>query len=134
MRALKSWLPPIAWAAVIITASSDSFSSHQTHHWIQTIFGRPVPELVNEVIRKASHVIEYSILAALVWRADRRLAVGIACALAVASTDELRQSFTLYRGGSPWDVVLDVSAATLALLLLNRFATPAPAPAPNAPQ
>src|SRR5688572_22284457 len=106
MRLVKLWLPVIIWAVVILWASDDTFSSGQSSSWISALLGRDIPWGVNVAIRKLGHIVTYGILGALTWRADRRFAVGVVIALVVAVTDEWRQSLTLTRTGTPWDVVL----------------------------
>jgi VanZ family protein len=87
------------------------------------------PETIAAVqfaIRKAAHVTEYAVLAALLLRA---LHGGIRAvtfihaivALGVASTyaalDEYHQSFIASRTGSPIDVVIDASGALLGVVI-----------------
>jgi VanZ family protein len=80
------------------------------------------------LVRKLGHLTEYAVLAALWFRAfhtGRRLhpAPGALAALALsvawAIADELHQSFVPSRTGSPFDVMLDVTGAALALLALH---------------
>jgi VanZ family protein len=123
---LRYWLPLILWAVVILSASSGGFSSENSGRWLRLFFAGDVPDLVHFAIRKAAHVVEYAILAALGWRALRRtgsatrsaatVAAGaLGIALAVAVTDETLQSLSPLRTGSVWDVVLDLSGALLAV-------------------
>jgi VanZ family protein len=121
MRFLKQWFPVILWAAVIVGASSDTFSSDHTRHWLEVLLRRQLPDAVNYTVRKCSHVLEYAILGALAFRADRRLTVAIGVALAVSTIDELRQGFTLTRTGSPWDVVIDVCGGSLGAATFRRW-------------
>lgn len=119
MRFLRHWLPVIVWAALILSASGANFSSGASIILVQRFLGLSLSEMVNVIVRKAAHIIEYSVLAWLAWRAHRTLAVPIVIALAVASTDEWLQSRTVGRSGTVWDVLLDVSAAVLMTLLLS---------------
>jgi VanZ family protein len=119
MRLVRLWLPVILWAAVILSASNDSFSVHHSGGWLRRIFGREVPFTVHVAIRKSAHLLEYAILGALAWRADRRLAVALAVAALVAITDETRQSFTVSRTGSPWDVLLDISGGSVGVWVMR---------------
>jgi hypothetical protein len=121
MKLLTRWLPVVLWAAVIVSASTDSLSAHQSGQWLDTIFGTTVPWAFNVAIRKLGHITEYAILGALAWRADRRFVVALAVAVLVASIDETKQTFTATRTGTPWDVLLDACGATLGILLLRRF-------------
>lgn len=118
LRFLKAWLPVAIWAAVILSAANDSFSDDHTRHWLERALGRDLPEVVNVVVRKGGHVLAYALLGLLAWRAHRTLFVALLVAFVVASIDETLQARTLTRGGSVFDVLLDTSAALLALLLL----------------
>jgi VanZ family protein len=141
-RELNYWLPPIVWAAAILLASTDLFSGSNTAGVLQriavTIFGhRLAPETastINFFIRKTAHLIEYGILSALTFRALRgerqvrgekrswnpRWAIGaIVFATAIASIDEIRQSFVPSRVGSWHDVVVDAAGATIAQILIR---------------
>lgn len=116
------WASVAVWAAVILIAATDTFSANNSRTWLELVLGRPAPEILNSIIRKSAHVLEYGILGALAWRASRRLPVSLLVALAVASTDEFRQSFSPLRTGTPWDVLLDVCGAALGVWLYRLWA------------
>lgn len=118
MRLLKQWLPLIIWAGLILSTSNDQFSAAQSGGWLQELFG-DVPFVVHVALRKLTHVVGYGILGALAWRADRRWLVSLGISLLVAGTDECMQSRTAMRSGSPWDVLLDMIAAALAIGILR---------------
>jgi VanZ family protein len=135
-RELNYWLPPIVWAAAILLASTDLFSSSNTAGVVQrialTIFGHrfapATAETLNFFIRKTAHLTEYGILSALTFRALRgerrswnpRWAIGaIAFAAFIASIDEIRQSFVPSRVGTWHDVLLDTAGATIAQILIR---------------
>ena len=128
---LVYWLPAILWAAVILAASSDAFSSRQTggllQHLLTRLLGHPLPphqfHLLHIAIRKAVHLIDYFILGALFFRALRgeeggwrgRWAAGaVALAALVATADEWHQMFVPTRTGTGWDVLLDCVGALIA--------------------
>src|SRR5690349_8790493 len=121
MRLVKSWLPVIVWAALILSASNDTFSSDQSQGWLTKLLGHQVSYALNIAVRKAGHVVAYGILGALAYRADRRFAVAIAVALLVAATDEWKQSMTMSRTGTPWDVLLDCAGASIGALAARKF-------------
>jgi VanZ family protein len=85
------------------------------------------------VARKCAHVIEYTVLALLLWRALRSVpvlrtktlmvfgAVLLGCAVFAAS-DEFHQTFVKSRTASVRDVLLDVGGALLGLLIGLSFA------------
>jgi VanZ family protein len=135
-RLLTHWLPPIAWAAVILSASTDAFSAANTGGWLERIavwltghpFAPSTLEVMNFVMRKSAHLTEYGILGALVFRALRgdrtwwslRWAVGaIVLAACVASIDEIHQMFVPSRTGTWHDVLLDAAGATVAQVLIR---------------
>ena len=107
------------WSLLILSFSTDDFSYGTTAGWIDGLVGDS--DVANFLFRKAGHLLGYSILAVLAWRADRRFLPPLALAALVALTDETRQTFTQYRQGSPWDVVLDLAGATLTLALLRAW-------------
>ena len=117
MRLVKLWLPVVIWAAIILSASNDAFSADETGSFLDLLFGRPMPWAVNVAVRKGGHLLAYGILGALAYRANRRLAVAFGVVLLVASADEYSQGLTLTRTGSPWDVLLDLAGAALAVIV-----------------
>lgn len=132
---MRYWLPPIIWTAFILLASSDLFSASGTGQILRplldAVFGPLDDEaftLVHFAIRKSAHFAEYAILGALLFRALRRERSGwngswaagaMTLAAAVAITDESLQAFSALRDGSPADVVLDLTGAAAAQLLLR---------------
>jgi len=103
-------------------------------HWLFPELSKESIDTVVFVVRKASHVTEYAILALLLWRArrkpirndtrpwsgaDARFAVVIVALY--ASTDEFHQAFVPSRQASVWDVLLDTSGAALGILLLWAY-------------
>ena len=130
-----AWFWVVAWIAVVQTFSSDSFSATETSRFIGPLLRWLFPEAdadsvaaVHFAIRKASHFVEYAILALLALRAfctsfDRPLAwlaaASLALALGVAVVDEGRQAATEKRTGALSDVALDMSGAAMALLLVG---------------
>lgn len=134
-RQLNYWLPPLAWAAMILAASSDIFSASHTGGWIEIAIswlGRSLSpsalDLLNQILRKLGHVTAYGILSALSFRALRgerlrwnwRWAIGaIVMAALVASVDEYHQSFIPSRTGTWHDIVLDTAAAIVVQITIR---------------
>ena len=134
MTALR-FLPPLVWTGCIGWFSSDAWSAALTGRRILPLLHALLPwaapeslEALHWLIRKAAHLLEYSILAGL-WR--RALARGsttagwrlpLALSVLTAALDELHQSTTLTRGGSAADVLLDAIGSAAALLALGRRA------------
>jgi VanZ family protein len=124
----------------IFAGSTDAFSSGHTSRFIGPFLrwlspGLPDAAVESAVfwIRKAAHVTEYAVLAALWWRAlrwpvrrDPRpwswpvAGQALLGAALWAAADEIHQAFTSTRGASVRDVVLDAAGAALGILLLWR--------------
>lgn len=135
---LKYWLPPIAWAAVIFSASGDSGSNEHTSRFLGPLFHWLLPTLSPAAVadmvfavRKAAHVTEYALLGLLIWRACRqpvrndprawswrqaRLAGWLT--VLYAGTDEFHQLFVPSREARVQDVAIDACGAAAGLLLL----------------
>jgi VanZ family protein len=130
-QTLKYWLPVVLWAAVILyLGSSDAFSSESTQSTIREVVGAaPAQNLrrIDFTVRKFAHLVEYSILTVLAFRAVRKernafslrwAAKALGVTAAVASTDELLQSFLPFRSAELRDVALDCLAGVLTLILI----------------
>jgi VanZ family protein len=137
------WLPAILWAGLILLASSDWFSAAHTRSIIEGFFWWLFPSWTpysiykaHLVVRKCAHFFEYAVLGILVMRGFERnqtqgpstraarslrmtmLGVVLLCAM-VATIDEVHQHFVPSRTGSPYDVLLDATGSTVAMLLLT---------------
>ena len=110
---------------MILLSSSDSFASTETGGVLARLLGPHVSAetlaTINFLIRKAAHVVAYGILGALAWRAAGRAGVAMLIVLVVATVDEWHQSTTALRSGSPWDVLLDLAGAAIAISLGLRW-------------
>jgi VanZ family protein len=111
-RLASTWLPPLAWMAIIFAFSAQHGGGHL-----------PAAEIV---LRKLAHVTEYLILTLLLLRALHRTRVALAApvaivtALAYASSDEWHQSFVPGRTATPRDVAIDCIGIALATLAVAR--------------
>jgi VanZ family protein len=129
---LATWLPPVAWTAVVLVLSSATFSADNTGGVIDPLLAWLLPWLapstiatIHGLLRKVAHVTEYTVLAALWWRAFARsgarpgraawltLLIGVT----VAAVDEAHQSLLPSRTGSVRDVLLDSVGVVLAVML-----------------
>lgn len=81
-------------------------------------------DMIERVIRKCAHLTEYAILAFFVWvliysrrKIKRKAAyiISVVLVAAVGICDEINQSSTVGRYGSPVDVCLDVTGAVIVL-------------------
>jgi VanZ family protein len=112
-RLASTWLPPLAWMAIIFAFSARHGGGHL-----------PAAEVV---LRKLAHVAEYLILTLLLLRALQRSGVAlvapvaIAAALAYACSDEWHQSFVPGRTATPRDVAIDGAGIALAVLAATRM-------------
>lgn len=132
---LKYWLPVLVWLGLIFVGSTDLLSEQHTSRIIGPILRWLNPSISPEMIvhiqffvRKAGHVTEYAILAALLWRALRGgtvwrmkmsmlfVLVWIGCAL-FAVSDEFHQSFVPSRTASGNDVLIDICGAFIGLTI-----------------
>lgn len=127
------WLPVVAWMAVILALSGRSDFPARTN------------PTTGEVVRttytlaKMAHVVEYGVLALLLFRATTAPAGGlgapparaaiwvVAASTAFGLGDELRQSFVPNREPRLTDVLIDGLSAlvTIAIVLVWRWARPA---------
>jgi VanZ family protein len=121
------WLPILLWMALIIGLSSQS-----------DLPGRNDPRTGERIpssypVAKAWHITEFSVLALLIFRALHSQTGGIGLRPAQAATlsvvacltfaglDELRQSFVPKREASVYDVLLDTTAACVAMVALTLW-------------
>ena len=137
----RYWLPVLVWLGVLFLGSSDLMSAEQTSRFLGPFLRWLEPEITAEAIaqihllvRKGAHLMEYAVLAILLWRAIYRgttlkmkmsilcASVWIAAAL-LAGADEFHQSFIASRTSSAGDVLIDTIGVTIGLalcLLINR--------------
>jgi VanZ family protein len=131
-RVLRAWTYVAVWAGVVLLASSPGFSATQTERWlwwIARLLFENVPsselDMVNAMLRKTAHFVEYAILGLLAHRAclltwgRRRYAfvlVGaLLLALLCAGLDEWHQHFLPQRTGSLRDILLDLCGASVGV-------------------
>jgi VanZ family protein len=124
---------PVMGAAILLMLIGWVISYFSSSHggaspmidWASKVFGldRNTAETIIIAIRKTGHFCGYALIAsvgfamALQNGAVRKICFigGIVTALTFAIFDEVRQSTQVDRGGSAWDVALDMSGATCAL-------------------
>lgn len=135
-RVLKYWLPVLAWTTFIFVGSTDLMSSQHTSRFLVPFLRWLVPDITEATlfaiqlfVRKCSHVVEYAILTALLFRAFRegrhsfwRAAVPtLISALVFAVLDEFHQSFVPSRSAAPGDVIVDSVGMLIALLFVRKW-------------
>jgi VanZ family protein len=132
----SSWIPPVAWMAVIMVLSSEWFSGAHTGPVLIGLLASVAPWLTAADLsslhggsRKLAHFIEYAILALLWFRAlvrDRTLPGGLAAlgafgiCVAWATIDETHQLFVSSRTGSARDVAIDAAGSLTALAVARE--------------
>jgi len=118
VRPAWRWLAVVLWMAVIFYVSAQPDLPHH-------------PQATGDVVlKKTAHVVEYGILASLLywaWGGDVRthkkraiLGAWVVAAL-YAVSDELHQGFVPGRDSQALDVAFDLVGATLALLVVRRL-------------
>jgi VanZ family protein len=138
-RFVNCWMPVIAWMVLIFAGSTDALSAEQTSRFLVPFLRWLDPQIsiatiaaIHFTLRKLGHLMEYAILAALLWRGLRGTLTsttnpGIAALTFVvtamfAASDEFHQWFVPSRTASPFDVMIDCIGALLAVLLCAVFA------------
>jgi VanZ family protein len=126
---LATWLPPVAWTAVVLSFSSATFSADNTSGvvgpllaWLFPWLAPSTLDTLHGLLRKGAHLTEYAILGALLLRALGREAPAFALGVAYAISDEVHQHFVRGRHASPIDVAIDAVGLALGLVAWRRFA------------
>jgi VanZ family protein len=137
---LKYWLPLLIWGSLIFVGSTNLMSAEHTSRfvvpfllWLKPAMSPHTLWVILVAVRKCAHVVEYAVLAFLLWRALGNTpvlgakmlvvfgAVVLGCALFAAS-DEFHQTFVKSRTPSVRDVLLDIAGAILGLSVGASFA------------
>jgi VanZ family protein len=137
---VKYWMPVIAWMVLIFLGSTDVLSAEHTSRFLVPFLRWLNPQIslaalveIQLAVRKLGHLMEYAILAMLLWRALRPGTVWTAktsilfaltllgCAIFAAS-DEFHQAFVPSRTSSTHDVMIDVCGALTGLMICLIFA------------
>ncbi|HET7511182.1 MAG TPA: VanZ family protein [Chthoniobacterales bacterium] len=131
-RFLAAWGPVILWVAIMLVSSTQLMSAEQTSRFLTPFLRWLKPDMswntiahIHLLVRKAAHLIEYAILAGLVFRALRgvaggfwrRAAMAFVPALIFAAADEYHQSFVPSRTSSARDVFIDCAGALFGILI-----------------
>src|SRR5664279_3454038 len=124
-----------AWAAQIFWLSTESFGSEHSKSMLQGLLNllhinvsSEILEVLNLILRKLAHVVEYAILSILlyflflscdrfIWR-TRSAYWCIVGASAYALTDEFHQVFVHGRGASVVECLIDVTGAASGMLVV----------------
>lgn len=118
-KAVRFWLPPLIWMALIFWASS-----------FHTLRASPV-NWQDFVIRKLAHFFEYAILFVLLFRAFKNTSklplakiylLSFIISFLYAATDEFHQTLVNGRSGMIRDVFIDTIGVLAGLTLVKKFA------------
>jgi VanZ family protein len=107
-RLAATWVPVVAWAAVIFALSSIPSLGTGLGLW-------------DLVLRKLAHLSEFAILGFLLARALPSLP-AFAIGVAFAVSDEVHQHFVEGRAGTPVDVAIDAVGVLAGIVALRRVA------------
>lgn len=133
-RERRAWLAVAACIGLILLFSGDEFSAGSTSRFFGPLLRWMFPEISTATflalhlwVRKLAHLSEYALLGLLAFRAlrlsiavslPRTALLGLVVVLAVAATDELRQSFLASRTGSLLDVGIDFAGGAIGVCLI----------------
>lgn len=134
MKRLFYWIPAICIAFMISGFSTHYFSGEQTSriivpffHWLFPSASPQTLQLIHHLIRKGAHMMEFGAFSISIFygvRAGRGgwtlrwSAATLVIALCYAALDEWHQSFVPGRQARVDDVLLDLTGALLAQLLI----------------
>ncbi|MDG2335422.1 MAG: VanZ family protein [Myxococcota bacterium] len=124
----RAWLILMAWTAAIWFLGGDDFRHSETSRILGPLYEWLLPHLGPEQraqwlswTRLGAHPAVYALEAGLAWRAFglsfphwaplRRAGLTLATAALLAGADEIRQTFSSVRTGSPIGVGLDMLGA-----------------------
>jgi len=131
-RAMTAWLfIPIAACMIVGYVSGGIGGADHMVAWVIAVLhlSRDQADVVVHYFRKGIHVSAYGILGLSLFRGAlagsatkaRAFAFAMMIAFCVASFDELRQTTAPNRNGSPWDVALDMTGASVFVALTAAF-------------
>lgn len=149
---LRAWWPAIAWAGLIFSLSTDTFSKEHTASFFEPLLRWFLPKMTRELfdtihffLRKSAHFMEYFVFCLLIYRGVRagrrgwRWTWGLAalfCAAGYSVLDEIHQAFVASRTASAYDSLFDSVGAFVAfgvLWLCFRMRRPGLSPATPSP-
>ena len=111
------------WMALIFALSSSLFAPSLSYDATLDFFG-----VVNYVVRKCAHSVEFGILTLFCFRAlhpkpypfDRARIWAALVSLAYAASDEFHQSFVPLRSGKATDVLFDAAGILAIAYVIGR--------------
>jgi VanZ family protein len=144
---LSYWLPPVLWGVAVLAMAGDWGADKNTCGLLRFLlswFWHPTAaqlDLINFYVRKTGHFLAYAMMYLLWFRAFREQTDygpwraclwSLGFCLLFSLVDEGRQLLYPDRKGSIYDVILDMSGASLAALIAAAVRTPrTKTPAPS---
>ncbi len=128
--ALSAYAPLVLWIALILFFSGSRGSVDETSGFFRPLLEFFFPyaspeELIRYYgyLRKVLHFVVYAILGVLSYRAlsstsrsrRRTATISLLLCLTVSATDEYIQSLDPSRTGTPYDVIIDMAGAMVAV-------------------
>jgi len=109
IKLVKFWLPPTLWALVIFSFSAFTVGHATEIYWKDFL------------VKKTAHIIEYGVLATLLYRAminsgvnnKKAMWLAVFFSFLYGITDEFHQSFTPGREPTFRDIVIDTLGASI---------------------
>lgn len=115
----------IFWWSLVFWTSGEGASGDWTKRLLQDWFGLhgTLLEVVNYIVRKTAHIVYYFILSFLMlnvlsWAKLHLTKIVLICfvlAFLTSVFDEYRQSLTVNRSGTSWDLIYDVIGILFAV-------------------
>lgn len=128
---VRAWLAVALWTFLVWRLSADPFSATTTSRFLVPLLEWLFPELDRQgflmlhfLVRKGAHLFIYAVLGALALRAWRvtgglpawgQAVAALLLVVGTASADELGQSASRFRTGSPTDVAIDTAGGILGV-------------------
>jgi len=133
-RHLAYWLLVVLWLSFIFVISGNTFSPQNTSaiigpiiHWVLPEMSATNVNMIQHLLRKFGHVLEYFILGLLLFQAFRKVSGGlqswrwsvpaVIVLLLCAVSDELHQFFVSARKASVVDVGIDTVSGVFAQIV-----------------
>ena len=125
-RWLTAYAPLLLWTVLILGLGGGSASMGETSRFIgpllEFLFPSAGPDtlyIYHAIIRKLAHLFEYGVLGLFALHTlasfKRPIIFALSYVALIAMVDEFRQSFDPGRTATPFDVLLDIAGALLAI-------------------
>ena len=129
-KRIIKWVILIIWMIIIFLFSNQAYSGDTTHSILENVLPSILNiDILNFIIRKSAHFIEYFILTLLTisllkeYSLTERiiLLLSLIICFTYACTDEIHQAFIPGRTSLFKDVLIDTSGGLISLILYYIF-------------